>query len=231
MMLEPNDKVNHIAMLNTLFPPVTNSTVAPTRGLPPQILQAQRDGFFRYINALETKGTGILTSVMMQGAPAGHPNSWPLVYDSLDKYLTLVNEVIDECAVVDDPAHLGEPSSPRHPKRGKIDSGISIGSNNSEVSLAKDDADKTPSQFPIPQKTNGSALERLAAEIRRLGPKAKSKNLRKMKSTTTLGVRPGSQNSYTDGSFFELDDQKRRIIDEATNRKNSQVENPSFLAH
>lgn len=231
MMLEPSDKVNHIAMLNTLFPPVTNATVAPMSGLSPRVLRAQRDGFFRYINALETKGTDILEPVISHGAAAGQPNSWPVVYDCLDKYLVLANEVIDECSMIQDPAHLGESSSPHRPKRGKIDSGISLGSNKSETSLVEDGAEKPLPQFPIPNKANGSALERLAAEIRRLGPIAKSKNLRKMKSTTTLGVRPGSQHSYAESSFFEIDEQKRRrLIGEATSRKNSQVQDPSSYA-
>ncbi|KAJ5198812.1 uncharacterized protein N7498_007929 [Penicillium cinerascens] len=216
MMLEPNNKVNHIAMLNTLFPPVTNATVAPTRQLPPRILQAQRDGFFRYINAVEAKGIAILQPVMSQGAPGGQETSWPLVYDSLDKYLVMANEVIDECALVNEPAHLEESSSPHRSKRGKVDSG---------------DPEKPLPQFPVPKKANGSALERLVTEIRRLGPIAKSKNLRKMKSTTTLGARPGSQHSYAESSFFEIDEKKRRrLIGEATSRKSPQMPAPNFHA-
>lgn len=92
MLLAPFNKANCIAMLNTLFPPVTEATVTPTSQLTPQILKSQRDGFFRYISAFETNGRQILDKVITQGAPEGEANGWPLVREALDKYLRIANE-------------------------------------------------------------------------------------------------------------------------------------------
>ena len=237
MLLEPHNKVNHIAMLNTLFPPVSDATPTPTPQLTHQILRSQRDGFFRYINAVDSHGSDVLLPVIAQGAPEGHINSWPLVYVALDKYLSLVNVVIDECILINEPAHLESASPYRHKNR-KADSGISFGSSSTDVSVAEGIMDKPLPQFPAPApvtkaKAQSSALERLMTEIRRLGPSGRSKNLKKMKSTTALASpRPGSQHSYAESSFFEIDEQKRRrLIGEATIRKTSQPSVPSFHAH
>ena len=69
--MDPMNKATCIAMLNTLFPPVTEATVTPTAHLTTQILKSQRDGFFRYISAIETNGKQILDKVIAQGAPEG----------------------------------------------------------------------------------------------------------------------------------------------------------------
>lgn len=82
-------------MLNTLYPPVV--TVQPTAKLTPAILGKQRDGFFRYIKAVETRGTGVLRTLQMQGAGEGEDSGWPDVHRNLEKYLVLANSIISEC--------------------------------------------------------------------------------------------------------------------------------------
>ncbi|KAJ5628845.1 hypothetical protein N7490_011073 [Penicillium lividum] len=235
MILEPTDKVAHIAMLNTLFPPITDNTITPTSHLTPHILKAQRNGFLKYINGVAKKGLDILNPVLEQGAPAGGKTNWPIIFDSLDKYLTMAQEMIDECVLVLEPTNLEQaqaPQSPHRHKGRKVDSGISFTSA-SNLNLSEESPEKPLPNFPLPSPTHqaksaGSTLERLATELRRLGF-TKSKNLKKMKSTTTLSTRPSSQDSYAETSYFEIDEQKRRrLIGEATSRKNPQASNSSL---
>ncbi|EAW11546.1 uncharacterized protein ACLA_092440 [Aspergillus clavatus NRRL 1] len=234
MLLEPHNKANCIAMLNTLFPPVTESTVTPTSQLTTQILKSQRDGFFRYISAFETNGKQMLDKVIAQGAPEGEANGWPLVRDALDQYLRITNEMIDECALVNGPSSLDGKVQPvpRGHKSRKVDSGISFGSTdrlptpsirsgNSNEDILDKPLPPSPEK-PLPLKSSGSALDRLAREIRKLGDVGKAKSLKKMRSTAALSVRPENLPSHTpdEESFFDIDEQKRRrLIWEATARK------------
>ncbi|KAL4881028.1 hypothetical protein BJY04DRAFT_64156 [Aspergillus karnatakaensis] len=224
MLMEPMNKANCIAMLNTLFPPVTDSTSSPTSQLTPEILKRQRDGFFRYISAIETNGKQILNQVIAQGAPEGESTGWPLVRDALDKYLRTANEIIDECAMVLSPASFDEgvDSTTRGHKGRKADSGISFGSLGElpTPSIASNNSSEDISEKPLPpsprgaqNKMGGSTLERLARELRKLGDGGKAKGLRKMKSTNTLNDREAlSRASTREESFFELDEQKRKRL-------------------
>lgn len=226
MLLEPQNKGNHIAMLNTLYPPVTDKTKTPTPHLTYQHLKTQRDGFFRYIGSVATHGKQALDPVIAQGAPEGESTSWPSLYDCLVRYVDYVNEIIDECLLVNEPSFLSEGGSPYRNKGRKVDSGISFGSSETDTSIAEGEVEKPLPYFPVPKGNPtkaGSFLERIAREVRSLGPNARAKNPRKMKSTTALNARPGSQHSYAESSFFEIDEQKRRrLIGEATSRKFSQ---------
>ncbi|KAJ5103765.1 hypothetical protein N7532_004294 [Penicillium argentinense] len=219
LLLEPQNKVNHIAMLNTLYPPVTDATMMPTPQLTRHILKKHRDGFFNYINAVANRGKEALDPVISQGAPEGEETSWPLVHDSLERYLDQANEIIDECLLVTEPSHLAEDGSPHRHKNRKVDSGISFGSSTTDVSIGEDVTEKPLPQFPVPKNNQdkpGSFLERIARERPVQEPQ-------KMKSSTTLNARPGSQQSYAESSFFEIDEQKRRrLIGEATRRKYTQ---------
>ncbi|KAA8647235.1 hypothetical protein EYZ11_004735 [Aspergillus tanneri] len=251
MLMEPFNKANCIAMLNTLFPPLTDATVTPTSQLTPQILKSQRDGFFRYISAINNNAKVILNKVITQGAPEGSDNGWPLVRDTLDKYLRMANEIIDECLTVSGPASFDglvdldsfetvENVSSRGHKGRKVDSGISFGSSDiipaSSVTSSSNREDVLDKPLPPSPSRNsqlrlgGSTLERLAREIRKLSDAGKVKSLKKMRSTSTLGVRPENLPGKTvdHASFFEIDEQKRkRLIWEATSRKRPHSKQPS----
>ncbi|KAI9041155.1 uncharacterized protein KD926_007266 [Aspergillus affinis] len=253
MLMEPFNRANCIAMLNTLFPPVTEGTITPTSQLTLQILKSQRDGFFRYISAINNNNAKvILDKVISQGAPEGSDNGWPLVRDALDKYVRAASEVIDECSTVSglasfdslesfDSSEAIEDISTRHKGR-KVDSGISFGSSevlpspstsNDSGSRAEDIFDKPLPPSPTidtPSKVGGSKLERLAREIRKLSDSGKVKGLKKMRSTSALGVRqeniPGKTVDHA--SFFAIDEQKRkRLIWEATSRRRPHSKQPS----
>ncbi|KAF9882593.1 hypothetical protein FE257_006222 [Aspergillus nanangensis] len=244
MLITPYNRANCIAMLNTLFPPVTSSTVTPTTQLTPPILKSQRDGFFRYISAIDKNGSGILDKVIAQGAPEGETNGWPLVRDALDRYLRATNDIIDECLMVRSPAsvEVDNENTGRGHKGRKVDSGISFGSSErlpSTPSIHSSNSsegvlDKPLPPFPgknTPLKSGGSTLERLARELRRLGDAGKVKGLKKMRSTSALSSR--SENLPTNipehESFFEVDEMKRkRLMWEATSRKRSHSKQPSM---
>ncbi|EAL87335.1 uncharacterized protein AFUA_2G02380 [Aspergillus fumigatus Af293] len=234
MLLAPFNKANCIAMLNTLFPPVTEATVTPTSQLTPQILKSQRDGFFRYISAFETNGRQILDKVITQGAPEGEANGWPLVREALDKYLRIANEIIDECVLVNGPSSFEEREdpAPRGHKSRKVDSGISLESNDKlpPPSIRSGNGNEDILDKPLPPppeklphfKSGGSALDRLARELRKLGDVGKAKSLKKMRSTSALGIRPENLPSHApdEESYFDTDELKRRnLIWEATTRK------------
>ena len=229
LLSEPYNKPNCIAMLNTLFPPVTESTITPTSQLTAKVLRAQRDGFFRYISAVDTNGKEILEKLVMQGAREGEANNWSVVREALDKYLRLANEIIDECASVTGPASLDESENfSRIHKGRKADSGISFGgadklhSHSSSVSsgpTAEELLEKPLPPSPI-EKKSGSTLERLARELRKLGDAGKTKNLRKMKSTTGINnVR--SETASPEQSFFEMDEKRTRLPWKAHSKQSS----------
>lgn len=99
MKRTPFSKASTIAMLNTLYPPTVAS--GPTRQLAPAILTSQRGAFFRYIQAVEKNGNGVLRSLEHQGQrTTDEKNGWPSVRDAIDKYLRTSNSVIDECVKV-----------------------------------------------------------------------------------------------------------------------------------
>lgn len=260
MLMEPHNKANCIAMLNTLFPPVTESTAADTPHLTPQVLKTQRDGLFRYISAIDTNGKKILDPVIKHGAQPGEPNGWPLVRDALDKYLRNANDMIDACAMAKDSDSLEEEESRRKGYKGhkghKPDSGVSFGAasisssnngisndssnaisnngsnNNSTETILDKPLPPSPAQDPRP-KSGGSALERLTRELRKLGESGKSKELKKMKSSSTLASRSENAPSHSaDSSFFGIDEQKRRrLVWEANTRKRTHSKQSSSDSH
>ena len=141
LSLTPFNKSNCIAMLNTLYPPTTIPTVQfvqPTAQLTPQILSSQRNGFFRYITAVETNGTGVLSILMDQHKKPGQATGWTSLRDTLDSYLRMANSIIDECYTIGGRDSMsptaasfslmdGEGDNSRR----KVDSGVAFSSNTS----------------------------------------------------------------------------------------------------
>ncbi|KAN0069885.1 hypothetical protein V8E54_012191 [Elaphomyces granulatus] len=249
MMLEPYNKANCLAMLNTLLPPVTPATVQPTAHLTPKILQCQRDGFWRYIISIETNGKQILDKVMKQGAREGEETAWPLARDALDKYLRSANEIIGDCLEINDPESLADESSDGVHKSRKVDSGISFNSERSETPSGSSNSSGILNKdiFTTPKTKKGKAgsttLERIAKELRKMrgGRDHKEKNRdsegsnrilpKRLKSTSALneGYRCTSGSSSSDCSHFEIDEfNRKRLIWEATNKKSTQSSRSSY---
>ncbi|KAF2101459.1 hypothetical protein NA57DRAFT_34615 [Rhizodiscina lignyota] len=174
MSLLPFNKHNCIAMLNTLYPPVTVSN--PTTKLTPTILSKQRDGFFKYIKAVETRGTGVLMTLQRQGAAEGESNGWPDVHRNLEKYLRLCNSTIAECKDITN----NDEKQDAHKTPRKTDSGVSFNSSirpssrsssahttSRRPSIASTSVFEAPKSPMTPRKV-GSALERIARDLIRL---------------------------------------------------------------
>jgi hypothetical protein len=96
----PFNKASCLALLNTLYPPTTIPTaqfVQPTAQLTPKILSQQRNGFWRYIGAVEKSGPSILAALMDQHKRPGDATGWTGLHETLDKYLQNASSIIDEC--------------------------------------------------------------------------------------------------------------------------------------
>jgi hypothetical protein len=247
MLLEPFNKANCLAMLNTLYPPTTSAQ--PTAQLTGTILNAHRQAFFRYIFAIEGRGKSILDPLIKQGIQEGDVNGWRLVRDTIDKYLRAANGIIDECYEVNGKESL-EGDQPQHKAR-KIDSGISFSSSERPSTSTRYSHDSTNSsttsaarvpsksaQSPTPEvkdyKPGGSTLEKIAKEIRKMRSRgdirdtakntpAKPKTLKKMRSASILGERDRNLgSSVSDPPPFDVDEFKRkRMLWEAQNSKRS----------
>ncbi|KAJ5724118.1 hypothetical protein N7488_002153 [Penicillium malachiteum] len=232
MMLDPADKANHIAMLNSLFPPADQNTFIPTSLMNHISLRGHRERLFGFINAVYKEGVSALNPLTNKNVPGAENKVWMETWEILDRYLIMVTQTIDDCLLITDPPVQEETGSR---KGRKVDSGISFGSDS--LYLPSDFAgDKPLPNFPLPPVDNskpiGSSLERLGKEIKRMGLGGKS--LQKMKSMSALSIRPRSQHSQKsqhsmpatpskniyDASFFEIDDAKRRrLVAEALRRK------------
>ncbi|KAK5952958.1 hypothetical protein OHC33_006079 [Knufia fluminis] len=222
MSLKPFNKQNCLAMLNTLYPPMLNSSqfVPPTRQLTQQIVAEQRKHFFRYITAVEKSGAVVLKNVMSQHARPGEETGWPKVRDDLDNYLRMANSIIDECLET-----TGRSISPKsatfdhdeinEEHKRKVDSGISFGSTSGYTSnrssaqshmtrpststtssvsthsrhTSRDkQLDKSLPAAPededtITMKPAGSALERIARELRKIGSRGNMREESKPRQT------------------------------------------------
>lgn len=227
MMLEPYNKANCLALLNTLLPPVRYDSSTPTQQLTPKILENHRDAFFKFITTFEANPE-ILEPVMTQGARPGDENGWPALYDTFDRYLNAVLEMIDECALINEPSQVDKSGHQR-----RADSGISFGPR--PTSSHSTDTEKPLPNFPEPSdgpSKHGSLLERFAHTMSAWGKKKDPKkeqqkefarSLKKMQSFKELKSRPGSTKTSTDFNSkmpFDLTEEKRRrLIDEAKARK------------
>jgi hypothetical protein len=187
LSLLPFQKHNCVAMLNTLYPPAGISVQAqPTSLLTPKVLKTQRDGFFKYIQAVEKGGPRVLKNLIEQGRAPTDENGWAAVVRSLGMYLQLANSIINDCNAtysIEDVVPHHETSSRRSRK---ADSGISFGSmtgSDRRPSTRNSDQEpmsptevvrpKTPSA-PSAARTpstvrSGTALEKLARGLRTIG--------------------------------------------------------------
>jgi hypothetical protein len=232
MSLLPFNKANCLAMLNTLYPPVT--TNQPTPQLTPTILDGQRKGFFRYIQGVETNGVNILRNIIHQGKREGDENGWAVVRETVDKYLRAANGIIDECFEITGPDSFNPQSEESIRKSKKTDSGVSFASNDRPSTSNSHSSRKSIPTSPEPKapRQGGSTLEKIAREIRKMRsrhdmrndvknvkkdikePKGESKTLKKMKSTSALVQRdPNRNGGSSDGSnipAFDADEMKRK---------------------
>jgi hypothetical protein len=198
MCLEPFNKSNCLAMLNTLYPPVMSSQ--PTAKLSIPTLQTQREGFFKYIQTVEKRGVGCLETLMKQGRREGEINGWPAARRILSQYLALANNIIGECWDVNTlrfnatrpaaPLRTAPDAEqdPEKRKGRKVDSGFSFesqGQHSKTNSTSSAKSSSSASSLSSSQSRSvhtdsigkgGTSLERLAREFRKIRPKQKLVN-------------------------------------------------------
>lgn len=224
LSLTPFSKHNCVAMLNTLYPPVTSSQ--PTSKLTPPIMKHQRDGFFKYIQSVEKNGTRVLATLMQQGQTELDETGWEAVVRSMHTYLQVANSMISECteiSIVEDvsPRKDRDSKSSRHSRKaGKADSGVSFntseklpyeGIGSEPISPVENSRPKTPTGA-----RSGTALEKIARGLKTIGRSrtnvtemvaaapapaqsspTKPKGLRKMRSLGAIEDRNGSKTSLS----------------------------------
>ena len=205
MRLEPFSKANSIAMLNTLYPP--SMSTAPTRQITIHILNSQRSAFFRYIQAVEKNGKGILKNLEHQGQRPGDVNGWTVVRDVVDKYLRAANGVIEESLEVSGPEYFDPVIEAHRRSDRRADSGVSFatgdrpstssstGSKSNTSSkdkpLPASPASSAPPVPPTPKK-RGTTLEKIARELRNL----RSRNdVREISNNTSSEVKESKARS------------------------------------
>ncbi|KAK4498136.1 hypothetical protein PRZ48_010792 [Zasmidium cellare] len=219
LSLSPFNKYNCVAMLNTLYPPIGMKT-QPTTQLTEPVLRAQREGFFKYIQAVEKNGTRTLKNLMQQGKREQEDNGWAAVTRTLSMYLQLANSIINECGTVCHPQDVSpqrkrDSNQSRHQR--KADSGISFTSNAEQRPSTRSSASNEPSSpidFTRPKTPLGgrpsTALEKIARGLKGIGRSRtdvtemisndptpvpqmdKPKMIRKMRSLGSLTDRKGS---------------------------------------
>jgi hypothetical protein len=167
----------------------------PTAKLTIPTLQTQREGYFKYIQTVEKRGTGCLETLMKQGRKEGESNGWPSARRTLSQYLALANSIISECWDVNNlrfnvtrplepiaaPPIAPSAEQDPGPRNGrKIDSGVSFGLQGlHSKSNSTNSAKSTTSHRPVLTDSfgkGGTALERLAREFRKIRPKQRSAN-------------------------------------------------------
>lgn len=229
LSLLPFDKHNCIAMLNSLYNPMMTST--PTARLTKEVINKQRQGFFKYINAVENDGPAVLNNLMRQGAAPYDDNGWPAVTRTLGMYLQLANSVISECAsIAVENLSPSIPTGARH--RGKVDSGVSLPLSEKRPSTSgsstSDQAQEIrPADSPRPKTPSGkagSALEKLARGLRSMGMSrtdvtemlpqdqlrtSPKKSIRKMKSMGSIGERKLQKASSA--AFEQTNDMRSKL--------------------
>ncbi|KAF3490920.1 uncharacterized protein GIQ15_00437 [Arthroderma uncinatum] len=202
MLLTPFNRYNCIALLNTLFPPLDSRP--PTPHLNGKLLLDHRMRFYDYISSFEKKGVQVLKHVIEQDRRPGEKTGWPVARDMIDSYLNLANSIINQCSEVTGCQHFEDAADAGQRKGRKVDSGISFtSSERPSTSGSSSSSDKnstkpsTPqSQISQPKASNGSTLERIAREIKKLKsrgdlreavkePKRPS-TVKKMKSSSLL---------------------------------------------
>lgn len=240
MRLEPFNKANSIAMLNTLYPPTTNSP--PTPQLTSTILASQRNGFFRYIQGVEKNGKGILSNLEHQGRRPNDENGWAVVRETIDKYLRIANGVLEECAEITGVDSFDPESDEcRHGGR-RADSGVSFVStdrpsttnsnySDKERGINKHTHNKPLPPEPMPQQTpalpggpkkGGSTLERIAREIKKMRSRSdvqeiskkeekdRMKGLKKMRSFGDIGKSKHTRTGSAGDQAFDAEEMNRK---------------------
>ena len=131
MRLSPFNKQNCISMLNILYPPTYGSI--PTSQLTETTLNAQRNAYFRYIQAVEKNGKDVLINLEQASKRSGETNGWSVVRDIVDVYLFKAKSLIDDYRSAKNPMDFQIINN----KEKRSVSDVSTTSSNSDLSMSE----------------------------------------------------------------------------------------------
>lgn len=169
LSIQPFNKLNCVGMLNTLLPPMQSSTKLPSPMLSHEMLKDERDAFFDYIREVQKKGPSVLEQVVNLHKADDEETGWPAVQRSVDKYLRVAKNMIDDCLATTGPESFqGYADEPRKGK--KTDSGVSFGSERRPSvgsSFHEAPMPEMPSNY-APTPKGLSKIERITREFKRM---------------------------------------------------------------
>jgi hypothetical protein len=175
LSLQPFNKLNCMGMLNTLLPPLSPGGNArlPTPLLTHQLLRDERDSFFEYIRRVQKSGPAVLHPVIELNKSPGDETGWDNVQKTVDKYLRVAKNMIDDCIATTGTEDFTKVEESRKGK--KTDSGVSFGSEQrpSTGSSAMEKPLPVMPADPKPAPKGLSKLERITREFRRMRVKTR----------------------------------------------------------
>lgn len=165
---QPFNKLNCMGMLNTLLPPMHDSSKLPSPVLEHETLKEERDAFFDYIRLVQKNGPDVLKSIVAHNAGPGEESGWPAVQRIADKYLRVAKNMIDDCLATTGPESFKAYAEERKGK--KTDSGVSFGSERrpSAGSAAHEQYTEEPMPAYTPAPKSATKLERITREFKRM---------------------------------------------------------------
>lgn len=168
LQLQPFNKLNCMGMLNTLLPPMHDSSKLPSPVMELEMLKEERDTFFEYIRQVQKNGPKCLQSIITLNAGPDDESGWPAVQRIVDKYLRVAKNMIDDCLATTGPESFKAYAEERKGK--KTDSGVSFGSERrpSVGSTAHEQYAEEPMPSYVPTPKGASKLERITREFKRM---------------------------------------------------------------
>ncbi|KAF2152702.1 hypothetical protein K461DRAFT_226593 [Myriangium duriaei CBS 260.36] len=193
LSLQPFSKHNCVAMLNTVYPPVMATQPTPLLSL--SVLKSQRDGFFKYIQAVEKNGPSILSNLIAQGKRVGEETGWPSVREILDRYLQAANHMIDECQQIVSIHDSAKIASVQDARR-KADSGIDFVNDSPRKSSTSSEGSVAESERPVSRSYKSTTtLEKIAREFRHM--RRTKTDVSEMITVNTTNPAPATESTTT----------------------------------
>ncbi|KAF1848560.1 uncharacterized protein K460DRAFT_375407 [Cucurbitaria berberidis CBS 394.84] len=165
---EPFNKLDCLSLLNTLFPPMRDQTKLHPL-LNHQTLKEERQCFFDMIGRVQKHGPVVLQPIIDKNKGSGDVTGWPSVQNTVDKYLRVAKNIIEDCMKTTGPETFDRYANERS-KEKKHDSGVSFGSER-RPSVGSNLLDRQataplPNFAPAPKGL--SKLERITREFKRM---------------------------------------------------------------
>jgi hypothetical protein len=236
LSLTPFNKLNCMGMLNTLLPPQSpGNPRLPTPLLTYQTLKKERDGFFEYIRLVQKQGPVVLKPVIELNKEPGDETGWDRLQRTVDKYLRVAKNMIDDCISKTGSEDFTEAGDDRKGK--KTDSGVSFGqmSSTSSANLEKPLPAMPPSEpehkpEPKPEAKGLSKLERIAREFKRMRVKTRPDVVEIVKVDTRNAAKNMLPTPTTDQGIAKKSLKKARSLANLTHLRSANASSASLTS-